>query len=179
MADYYTLLGVPANATEAEIRTAYRKKAKLYHPDVNKSPDAHSLFLLVTAAYETLINPAKRQRYNHRSSSPTSGNGFQTYQEWMKAKRAQAEHEAKLRYYEFLKSREKFRKSPYYRLAIWVTHLARIVSYAFGIAIVGICLYIILDIHFMLFFFVLPFICGGIYLMKCTNDWYKETKKFF
>src|SRR5690606_36282653 len=100
MADYYTLLGVPANATEAEIRTAYRKKAKLYHPDVNKSPDAHSLFLLVTAAYETLINPAKRQRYNHRSSSPTSGNGFQTYQEWMKAKRAQAEHEAKLRYYE-------------------------------------------------------------------------------
>jgi hypothetical protein len=178
MADYYSLLGVASNASEAEIRAAYRKKAKLYHPDVNKSPDAHSLFVMLTSAYETLINPNKRERYNAKSN-PTSSGSFQTYQEWVKAKRAKAEFEAKMRYYEFIKNRDKFRQSRFYLLAVWITHLARMVAYAFGTAIVVICLYLTYDLHFMLFFFFLPFICGGIYLIKCTNDWYNETRKYF
>jgi curved DNA-binding protein CbpA len=181
MADYYQLLGVPANASEVEIRAAYRKKAKLYHPDVNKAPDAHAVFVLLTSAYETLINPHKRERYNARSSKSNSGsgNGFQTYQEWVKVKKARAEHEAKIRYYEFLKNREKFRTSKYYHLAIVVTHVARIVAYFFGAGIIGICLYIMYDFHFIFLFLLLPFICGGIYLIKWTDDWFQETKRYF
>lgn len=178
MADYYQLLGVPTNASDVEIRTAYRKKAKLYHPDVNKSPDAHALFVLLTTAYETLINPLKRERYNGKTSK-SSSNDFQTYQEWVKIKKAKAEHEAKMRYYEFLKNREKFRSSRYYHLAIVVTYIARFVAYFFGVSIILLCLYIMYDFHFIFLFLLLPFICGGIYLIKCTNDWYKETKRYF
>lgn len=177
MADYYHLLGVSDNASEADIRAAYRKKAKMYHPDVNKSPDAHSLFVLLTSAYETLINPHKRQRYNDRTKR--SVDNLQTYQEWVKARKAKAEFEARMRYYEFLQNREKFRQSRFYFLAVWVTQIARVVAWLFGIAIVAICLYIIYDVHFVLIFLLLPFICAGIYLMKCTNDWYKETRKYF
>src|SRR5436190_22641205 len=112
MADYYQVLGVTSNANEAEIRAAYRKKAKQFHPDVNKSTDAHSQFVLITTAYETLINWNKRERYNHKKT-----NRFQTYNEWMEAQKAKAEFEARMRHYEFLNNREKFRSSRLYWLA--------------------------------------------------------------
>ncbi|HEY8402047.1 MAG TPA: DnaJ domain-containing protein, partial [Cytophagaceae bacterium] len=52
LSTYYEILGVNENASDEEIRKAYRKKAKLYHPDINKSPEAHSKFLLLSTAYE-------------------------------------------------------------------------------------------------------------------------------
>lgn len=178
MADYYNLLGISTNATESEIRAAYRKKAKLYHPDVNKSPDAHALFVLLTTAYETLINPHKRERYNTKGSR-SAKSSFETYQEWMQKKKAQAEYEAQKRYQEFLRNREKFRNSRYYTLAIWVTYLAWFVSMLFGVIDIAVCFYLVYEVHFMLFFFVLPFICGGVYLIKWSTDWFKETKRYF
>lgn len=54
--DYYSILDLPAVATVDEIKKAYRKKARLYHPDVNNSPDAKDLFISVTEAYEFLIS---------------------------------------------------------------------------------------------------------------------------
>lgn len=177
MANYYQVLGLSPGASEAEIRTAYRKKAKMYHPDINKSPDAHSMFILLTMAYETLINPSARERYdlkNHKNTSATN-----TYQEYLKAKKAREEFEARMRHYEFLKNREKFRSSKYYNLAKIVTHIARFVAWTFGVLIILICLYLIFDKHFMLVFLLLPFICGGVYLIKWTNDWYQETRRYF
>jgi hypothetical protein len=53
--DYYTILGLPANSSVEEIKKAYRKKARLYHPDINPSPDAKDMFICVTEAYEFLL----------------------------------------------------------------------------------------------------------------------------
>lgn len=175
MADYYQLLGINSNASEYEIRAAYRKMAKLYHPDVNKAPDAHSKFVMLTMAYETLIDTHKRSLYNLRKKSSE----LETYNEWLKKQKARAEYEARLRYEEFLRNRQKFRESKYYPLAILVTHVARIISMAFGAAIIVVCLFLIYNIHLVLLFFLLPFICGGVYLIKWTNDWYKETRRYF
>lgn len=58
--NYYKLLEVSPVASGAEIKKAYRAKAKLYHPDVNSSPKAHELFILVNNAYETLMDDNKR-----------------------------------------------------------------------------------------------------------------------
>jgi curved DNA-binding protein CbpA len=181
MGDYYQLLGLPKNASETEIRTAFRKLAKRYHPDINKSPDAHSRFIMLTTAYETLIDLDKRQRYNlrfHNGTGSQSSN-LDSYSDWLKAQRAKAEYEAKLRYYEFLQNREKFRQSKYYKLAILITHVARIVCFLFAAAIIAVCLFLIVDLHFMLFFCLLPFMCGAVFLIKWTNQWYQETRRYF
>jgi hypothetical protein len=53
--DYYNILGLTANPSSEEIKKAYRKKARLYHPDINPSPEAKDLFISATEAYEFLL----------------------------------------------------------------------------------------------------------------------------
>jgi molecular chaperone DnaJ len=71
MSDPYSILGVSPNSTNDEVKSAYRKLAKKYHPDVNKEPGAESKFKEVTKAYEDILNPP----VNVQQESPFGG-GF-------------------------------------------------------------------------------------------------------
>ena len=74
--DYYEILGVSRDANQQTIKSAYRKLARKYHPDVNKSPDAQAKFKDINEAYEVLGDETKRKRYDQLGSSWQQGADF-------------------------------------------------------------------------------------------------------
>lgn len=79
MSDFYTLLGVFRDASEEEIKKAYRKLAMEYHPDRNPSPDAEAKFKEIAEAYEVLRDPQKRAAYDRYGEAGLRGAGGGSY----------------------------------------------------------------------------------------------------
>ncbi|XP_037931994.1 dnaJ protein homolog 1-like [Teleopsis dalmanni] len=71
--DYYKILGINKNATEEEIKKAYRKLALKYHPDKNKSPQAEERFIEIAEAYEVLSDKSKRDIYDQYGEEGLKG----------------------------------------------------------------------------------------------------------
>ena len=103
--DYYRILGVKQNATDDEIRKAYRRKAMEYHPDRNSSPDSQEMFIRITEAYEYLISHPYRRNITEEEVR-------RNYQAWIDYRREEARRRAEA----YAKaSYSEFRKSPVYR----------------------------------------------------------------
>jgi len=76
--DYYELLGVPRNASDEEIKRAFRKLAKLHHPDCNREPGAEEKFKEINEAYQVLSDPDKRRKYDRYGRVDIEG-GFSDF----------------------------------------------------------------------------------------------------
>jgi len=79
--DYYAILGVPREASQDDIKKAYRKLARKYHPDVSKEKDAEERFKEINEAYQTLSEPEKRAAYDQLGRH-RPGEEFRPPPEW-------------------------------------------------------------------------------------------------
>ncbi|GAA5443672.1 curved DNA-binding protein [Microbulbifer sp. NBRC 101763] len=80
--DYYKILGLERNADQAEIKRAYRKLARKYHPDVSNEEGAEEHFKEVNEAYEVLKDPEKRAAYDQLGAGYQSGQDFRPPPNW-------------------------------------------------------------------------------------------------
>lgn len=79
--DYYLVLGIESDASIAEVKTAFRQKASLFHPDKNASDDAPDKFREIKEAYDTLSVEAKRSAYDENRRRNLLENPFETAKE--------------------------------------------------------------------------------------------------
>ncbi len=80
--DYYKVMGVAREATDAQIKQAYRRLARKYHPDVSKEKNAEARFKEVGEAYEVLKDPQKRAAYDRLGAGPQPGEEFRPPPDW-------------------------------------------------------------------------------------------------
>lgn len=100
--DYYEVLGIDNKADENQVKQAFRRLARKYHPDVNPAPDASEMFRLVYISYEILIDPYKRRIYDELLESrkrPVSYSGYNY--EWDTQANKKAYEYSEMHYEEF------------------------------------------------------------------------------
>ena len=113
MSKYHEILGVSESATPKEIKAAYRRLAKKYHPDLNPDdPQAEEMFIKITEAHNILLDPQK-----HRKSQSYRRRTF-TEEDLRNAARERAKAYAQMRYEEFKRESRKFEATPMHKL-LW------------------------------------------------------------
>ena len=105
ISEYYNILGIPLNSSTEEIKKAYRKKARLFHPDINHSPDAKDKFIMITEAYDFLIA-------NHEKGDIDDQDYFRIVEEWRKYRQDRSRQRAQ---YYARSSFVSFKNSKYYK----------------------------------------------------------------
>lgn len=104
---YYHTLGLDKNASQEEVKKAYRKKSLKFHPDVNKAPDAKQQFIAVNEAYEVLMDKNKIQRMmDFHSQVKAQAEAFEkqkqeAFRAYCEQKKAEAERRASMKFSEY------------------------------------------------------------------------------
>ncbi len=127
--DYHKTLELERDAGPEEIKQAYRKMAKRYHPDINKSPDAHERFIEITEAYEILINRDLHEYYIHRAKSSDPEFMRAQYERARREAQESARRYARMKFEKFRQEQEAFKKSGWHDLILTLRYFTRILLF--------------------------------------------------
>jgi hypothetical protein len=131
LADYYQVLGLPSDSSVEDIKRAYRQKARMYHPDLNHSPDAKDKFIIVTEAYEFLI-----------ANLDSLTNNDESYREAMEYWRKYRQDKARRRANAYARaSYINFKKTKFYRATRIFDGTTIILGLSFSVIVIVFTLY--------------------------------------
>jgi hypothetical protein len=130
-ADYYSILGLSSGSSIDEIKKAYRQKARLYHPDINHSPDAKDMFISATEAYEFLISNFDKLTNNDEAFRQAMDD-WRKYRQDRSKQRARAYSQA---------SYVKFKNTKFYRATRILDGTSIIFSLIISVAVIGYTIY--------------------------------------
>jgi hypothetical protein len=170
MKNYYQILGIDPDRSIDEIKKVYRKLAKKYHPDINKSPDANSKFIEINEAYEMLLHQASVHENHVTAESPE-------YEELIQKIREEAQRRARMKYEKFQKEQKEFRESGLYDFVLILKYIGIIILPVFATFLIVLPFYIAVAnnepgaIGYLFFFWVI----GGI----LWYDIIQRRKKYF
>jgi hypothetical protein len=160
--NYYEILGVTRDATPAEIKRAYRRKALEFHPDRSTDPDAHEKFIQINEAYDFLIN-----RGNYSDPYQVSQDDWE--ESLRTASRNRAQEEARMRYEEYL-------KSDYYKAQV---ETAQSFDYVYlAISIFMLIIFPILTISLFGFGGVVVAVIANLFMSPFTWTWIKRIPEY-
>jgi len=147
MKDYFAILGLAQDADEDDIKRAYRKQARAWHPDVNPDPGATARFVEINEAYEFLSDASLRKAYEWRQADSTANFDERVRREavfrmWMADQQARSRTQA---YQHAEMPFSEFEKSPIFRTAM---HISRVYNYIFLFA--GACMVILPALSYIL-----------------------------
>jgi hypothetical protein len=125
ISEYYETLDLPLNSSLEQIKKAYRKKARLYHPDINHLPEAKEMFIKVTEAYDFLMA-------NHEKGKLDDQEYFRIVEEWRKYRQDRSRQRAQ---YYARSSFVRFKNSKYYRSTKILNASSVIFSFAIAVTV--------------------------------------------
>ena len=168
MKDYYQILEVSDTSSLEEIKQAYRNLAKRYHPDINKSPDAHQRFIEISEAYEVLVQ---------RKTELVVPFSEVEHEEFLRDIREAAKKQARMRYEKFERQHEAFRESGLYDVGLLLKYIGRFLLPVISLGMIVIPVLVCISEESVQPFFYLFFlwVIGG-FLLYYT---YQERAKFF
>ena len=173
MNDPYTVLQLKHNASPAQIKNAYRRLAKEYHPDVSDHPDAEERFIEITEAYERLQSnePLEELRDALRT---------ETRDTWEEDRRKRAREYARMRYEEFVANNSAFKRAWYYEPIRFAIYIVIGIFYVLGAAVTIAPIMFWARNGFGLgYIWTLLFTIFGVSIIKSTNNFQKEVKPYF
>lgn len=148
MKDYYSILEISTDSTDADIRKAYRRLAKKYHPDINKSENAHEKFIEISEAYEILIS--QKQKKGEYQNISTEEQGYADYhaseefEKFRQEVREKARQRAKMRYDEFKKQDEANKASGLYDAGLLINYVFRLIVLVIPLLIIYLTIHCLL-----------------------------------